>query len=276
MPSIKYTSRRIRDKGRRIRKRLGLYEPPRSKGISTFSVSDVGVEFQPNDIEKGLAVVKRILNCSQDEFRSKQFILSELLSFGLANSTSEWREMQQFSDSRNMSLFGTLQYPTEFVDFLMECSRHKPETACEIGVYTGGSAYFAAAVLQRANPKSTYTMIDVADNLIGYESFASVLNLEKLVPSVALDHEARVFDLVFIDADHSYHGAKEDYESLGRHANMLVAFHDIHGHEYDKKGGGIVKFWGEVKSKYESSARILEFAHSRHRWMGIGVIDKTV
>jgi hypothetical protein len=236
----------------------------------------VGVQIQEikSDIEKCLSVVNRVLNSTDDEFRSRSFLLSQLLTFGLSARTRRWKGMKRFSDNQNASQLGTLQYPTEFVDFLMECARHSIGTTAEIGVYHGGSAYFAAAVLQRAYPKHRYSMIDIEDNLISYDQFSEFLNLDKRVPSIAADFRGEVFDLVFIDADHSYKGAYGDYHALGKYARKLVGFHDIHAHEYDRFDGGIVQFWKEMREEHAPYSRIVEFAHSPERWMGIGLIER--
>lgn len=263
MGILKSTQRRLKAKSRHLRSKLGLYE-------SKYSTSR-----NIDDVEKGLAAVKTVLACDNDEFNSKDFMLDTLLSFGLSNTTASWSQMERFEKWRNKTLFGTLQYPTEFIDFLMDCARCKPESICEIGAYTGGSSYFAAAVFQRANPQMTYSMIDISDKLIGFEVFSQVLNLDKRVPSTATDHRGEKFDMVFVDADHSYAGARLDYEALGQHAEKLIGFHDIHGHEYDDLDGGIVRFWNEVKEKHAMGDRIVEYAHSPERWMGIGLIDRT-
>ncbi len=62
-----------------------------------------------------------------------------------------------------------------------------------------------------------------------------------MCPNTSSDLVGQKFDLVFIDADHSYMGAKYDWLNLGRYARKAVGFHDIHGHEYDKYDGGIVR-----------------------------------
>ena len=267
MKSFRTLSRQVRAKGRHLRSKLGVYEAPAPAGNQKQEIR--------SDIEKCFSVVNRILNCKIEEFHSRSFLLSLLLTFGLSARTTRWKGMKRFSEHQNASQLGTLQYPTELIDFLMECARHSIGSTAEIGVYHGGSAYFSAAVLQRANAAHRYTMIDIEDNLIAFDRFSAVLNLDKRIPTVAADHKKEVFDLVFIDADHSYKGAYGDYHALGKYARKLVGFHDIHAHEYDRFDGGIVQFWKEdMREENAPASRIVEFAHSPERWMGIGLIER--
>ncbi len=226
------------------------------------------------DIAKGLKVVERILDSSDAKFASRSFLLEQCLEFGL--SRQPWKNWSRFTRHMNSSRFGLQQWPTEFVDYLMFVSRLGIGTAAELGVFLGGSSYFAAAVLQRANPDLVYTMVDIRDRLIGFPAFSKLLTLDKRIPMTSSQMAREAFDLVFIDADHSYMGSKLDWLNLGRSARKAVAFHDIHGHSYSKKyEGGIVRTWAETKEVWMDSHALYEFAHSPQRWMGIGLAVRT-
>lgn len=78
------------------------------------------------------------------------------------------------------------------------------------------------------------------------------------------------FDLIFLDADHSYTGVKKDFQMYGNllSARGVIAFHDIAESDFIKQvGHGVWKFWKELKSdpKYISQ----EFSIGSD-WGGIG------
>ncbi|MBN9047002.1 MAG: class I SAM-dependent methyltransferase [Rhizobiales bacterium] len=226
------------------------------------------------DIEKAMLVVRRILSSSDTEFHSRSFILDQVRQYGLF--FSGWSLLSKFVEWQNCSQFGLLQYPTEFADFAMEVAKLNIDDAIEIGVYYGASSFFLAAMLQRANKKSTYHMVDIADRIPAINEFKSLLNLEVHIPATSDDFKGKEFDFVFIDADHSYEATLRDYLNLGQFAKKAVAFHDICGHEYDHLSGGTVRFWKDFRDSNATEMRIVQFTHSPTEWMGIGLGVKEV
>ncbi len=229
-------------------------------------VNDASVQ---RDIEKALRVVRRILRCSDEEFHSRSFLLKSLAEYGIPLMSSD--VFSPWLSAMNPSGFGALQFPTEFVDFLRVAAKLGIKSAVEIGAYRGGSAYFMAAVLQRANPEAALKLVDVQDKLVGFEEFVQVLNIEKAIPRSSDDLSGEVFDLVFIDGDHTYKGVIRDFANLGKYARKAVAFHDIHGHEFDNQEGGTVRAWCELKEQLRTTHAVYEFAHSGVRSLGIGL-----
>ncbi len=221
-------------------------------------------------LSRGLESVRTILASSDKEITSRAFILERIREFGI--SYNEWPEMWQYQSWRNLIDFGLVQIPTEFTDYLMMLIRQRSiKTAIEIGVWRGASSYITCAVLQRLNRDAEYIMVDTEDQTLGFDEFSAHLNLRKQIPATALDFEGREFDLVFIDGDHSYGGIQRDYVCLGKHAKKVVAFHDIHGREFNHLGGGPVRFWSEFRATNAAKMMVCEFMHSQSPWMGIGV-----
>ena len=224
-----------------------------------------------SDILKGRKVIDAILADDINLLKQRSHLLKRFKQFGTIYQT--WKLFEPFQEYVNSSMFGTLQIPTEYIDFLLYCIEKKPATFCEIGCYVGGFAVFTSAVLLRFHTDFKYTIIDIEDIFADWDHYKKVLPLDKRIPSTAQHYAQEAFDIVFIDADHSYDGLKRDFLSLGQHANMLCGFHDINGTEYDHLDGGTRRAWNDLKVSYREKASILEIAHMKEEWMGIGVIE---
>jgi dTDP-4-amino-4,6-dideoxygalactose transaminase len=222
-----------------------------------------------SEIENGLKVVQQILNCSDSELNNRWFLLEKFLDYGIPLMESD--TLSAFSSAMNKGGFGPIQFPTEFIDFLRRIIPLKITTAAEVGSFRGGSAYFMAAVMQRVNKDFTLTIIDPVYNLLGFDMFRSKLNIINKIPSTSEDFKGEIFDLVFIDGNHNFNSVMKDFENIGKYAAKAVAFHDIHGHEFDDQDGGTVRAWGVIKEKLRLSYEISEYAHSVERSLGIGL-----
>ncbi|MFC5584271.1 class I SAM-dependent methyltransferase [Nitratireductor kimnyeongensis] len=224
------------------------------------------------DVRNGIDVCRKILSSSDEEFSSRRFILDCILDFGII--PNNWALMSRFGANRNTSLFGLIQYPTEFADFLMALSRVPIESAIEIGVFRGASSYFICSVLQRANKNVKYTMLDIEDNVIAFDEFSRFLNIIPAFKKTSDDFAGQKFDFAFIDGDHSYEGVNKDIINIGNFAKC-VAFHDIYGHEYNNLNGGVVRAWREFVQAHCMDMSIMEFSHAPEQWMGLGLAIRT-
>jgi len=119
--------------------------------------------------------------------------------------------------------------------------RHvKPESVIEVGVSAGGMTSWIAAALEVSN-KGTLTSVDNWTQNDGGKA-SSPEPARKRLEDIGIDHrvefvtadshdwmpeqDADSADIVWVDGDHSYHGAMHDLSEAWRIATDLVAFHD--------------------------------------------------
>lgn len=113
-----------------------------------------------------------------------------------------------------------------------------------------------------------------------YKQFA--LPKQKLVLLKADSHQASSFrivkdnlggrkiDFMFIDADHTYEGLKQDFEVYSPLVSQsgIVAFHDIVPHPTDSSYG-VAEFWREIKTQYEHDEIVESWTQTG---AGIGIL----
>jgi cephalosporin hydroxylase len=185
--------------------------------------------------------------------------------------------------------FGAIQRTWELQSLVGAVRRLRPRVVVEIGTHRGGTLVCWAAV---AAPAAHIVSIDMpTDQWTGLgareEDLARVRR--RLQPSqrltaiggdshapstrVRLDEtlQGAPVDLLWIDGDHSYAGAKQDFEMYGGlvRSGGLIAFHDIRASDLWPDFGSPV-FWEEIKPRY----RVEEFVANPRAGggMGIGII----
>lgn len=163
----------------------------------------------------------------------------------------------------------------------------KPSTVLEIGTAAGGTLFLFSRL---AAPDACIISVDLPMGMFGggyylwriplYRSFRdhgqrlSLLRVdshsrdtfERIVKLL----DGRKLDFLFIDGDHTYEGAKRDFEMYSRLVGKggAVAFHDIVEHPADT-GCGVHRFWREIKTGFPHRELI---ADKGQKWAGIGVI----
>jgi len=174
--------------------------------------------------------------------------------------------------------FGLQQVRAEWIEFIKFLMVAQPKTVLEIGTYKGGSAYtfahFADLIITVDNnnlfkPKK--------QNIISRKSQLYFINRTSKNPRVLtkinhlLRFHRREVDLLLIDADHTYRGAKRDFQTYsplvkpGGH----IVLHDITKSSYHIQLGCLIyKFWEELKLQYSNTTEITK----NKKWGGLGII----
>ena len=219
-----------------------------------------------------LQIVKEILYASDEEVENYDWMYNRVIRYGIFCFNAHWYEIED--NDFHYAVYGLQQIPEEFAEFCNFIAKFNISTAAEIGVYRGRSAFFLCAILARKNKNLTYKLIDIFDRIDDFNAFKEVLpQLEKCIPSCSDNYKNQKYDFVFIDADHSYDASISDYNNVGQFSKVIVAFHDVYAHEYDKENGGTVRTWEEVvqrNTQYEHRV----FSMYPQKWMGIGCIVK--
>jgi predicted O-methyltransferase YrrM len=182
---------------------------------------------------------------------------------------------------------------------------HEPERVLEIGTLRGGTFYVWCRYLDTAEH---LVSLDLPGR--GIKSRRDDL-LGEFAPSKRVDvvrgnsHEEGTFeevadafggegvDFLFIDGDHTYEGARDDFESYKRLAadDAVVAFHDIVPHAETRReckerlrehdgleerhvgvghpDWGVSELWDELSDEYETEEIV---AHPKQFGKGVGVL----
>ncbi|MCW3055422.1 MAG: hypothetical protein JWN14_4592, partial [Chthonomonadales bacterium] len=167
---------------------------------------------------------------------------------------------------------GLYQIPMQFAKALVALSNQQIRTYAEIGICHGWTFAFITAYLDRFTPLERSVAIDTQDAFTAFYHVREHYPIEYICGTAAT-LEGTPFDLVFINEDHSYEGARQDYLVLGQFGRCCM-FHDIGDALVESYGHGatVKRLWGELRDKHPQTHR--EFlAHTRSASvMGIGIL----
>jgi hypothetical protein len=141
------------------------------------------------------------------------------------------------------------QHPNQFSRYLAHLARHPIRSYLELGVRHGGTFVITVEYLSRFHPIESATAVDVDDVPAMHEYCAMRPEVRFLKIDTSSKRFARLirdrapWDLVLIDADHSYEACRNDVELMRDHANVL-ALHDI----VDAACPGVREVWRELRA----------------------------
>jgi len=202
-----------------------------------------------------------------------------------AKTPSDWLAVTKRLRFRGYSLRAH-QVDEEILDLLKELRERNAQRVVEIGTARGGTLFL---LLRSLSASGRFVSVDLPSGPFGggyphwkallFQSLARKGQSLRLLRgdshseqtyeqvSTALDGPA---DFILIDGDHSYEGAKRDFE-LYRHLlaeRGFLAFHDIVPGASDKVGG-VPQLWQELKTQFEHREIVKSWSQ---RGYGIGVL----
>jgi cephalosporin hydroxylase len=184
--------------------------------------------------------------------------------------------------------YGAMQRTWELQALVGLVRRRRPSVIVELGTHRGGTLVCWAAV---ARATAHIVSIDMICQLTGLGARDEDLSRvrQRLGPSqtlTAIDGDSHApetlarlrealagapIDVLWIDADHSYDGVKQDLEMYAPlvRPGGIVALHDVHGSSACPRSQAHV-FWQEIKPRYRTREFIADPRPGGG--MGIGVI----
>lgn len=184
------------------------------------------------------------------------------------------------------SAFRPLQVEKELAALVRDVRKLNPLRVLEIGTARGGTLFLWARLAQR---NATIVSIDLPNGRFGggYSSakgtvFRRFAGKNQKVHLLRQDSHAKEtfemanqrfggqpIDFLFIDADHTYEGAKRDWEMYSSMVRPggIIAFHDVAGNYDDTQ---VKRLWDSIKPNFEHR----EYVANPGGQYGIGVLFK--
>lgn len=206
------------------------------------------------------------------------------------NKMKHERDPEKLLDFATKSYAGLIrpfQDRQEILGLAKLIQKMKPKSFLEIGTAGGGTLFI---LTRMASDDAEILSVDLPHGKFGggypkwkiplYKSFAGPhqkmhlimedSHSKKAVEAVEKALDGKKLDFLFIDGDHTYDGAKKDFE-LYRHfvrKGGIIGLHDIVVHTKES-GCDVYRFWNEIKKKYKHR----EIVHDWNKKMGgIGLV----
>lgn len=145
-----------------------------------------------------------------------------------------------------------------------------------IGVMHGGAEWHVARVFRQHGKEIEITSVDLLERPEAARTFQDARERFgqslRLVVGDSTSPEVRqqldeTYDAVFIDGDHTYRGARRDWELAQALHARVVGFHDIvDSHWHVANRCCVSRLWAEIQASQETQER------SSRDWGGVGVV----
>lgn len=172
------------------------------------------------------------------------------------------------------------QYPNQFSKYLHFLSKQQIKSYVEIGCHKGGTFIITVEYLSRFNDIERAIAVDNWPREIINEYKSMRPEIEYLTTSSQSStfydsYLAHDWDLVLIDGDHSYTGARADYDIVKDRARF-IAFHDVK----NSLCPGTQQIWADMRQQYPAE-QVNEWSDQydevllrmRGSIMGIGLVQ---
>lgn len=163
------------------------------------------------------------------------------------------------------------QYPNQFSKYLKFLSERGVTSYLEIGCRWGGTFILTTEYLKKFGDVKEAVAVDIIDSPVADYEGGTFIRIDSKSPEFKEYIARKQFDLVLIDGDHSYEGAKSDYLLVKDHAKIIV-FHDI----TNIACPGVMKIWNEIKHEYDFYEFTQQYPEIPSCYLGIGVAVKKV
>jgi len=212
-------------------------------------------------------------------------LVREVNSIGKLN----YQETVDFLFSKKAELIQPWQFKEELVELAKAIEDLAPKTVVEIGTANGGTLFMSTRL---AHNDALIISIDLPGGEFGggypewklpiYKSFARANQKIELIRGNSHADETftklkevlngREIDYLFIDGDHTYEGAKQDFEKYSTLVRKggKIGFHDIVVHKGSECD--VYKLWNEVKTTYQHEEFVNDWNQNCY---GIGLIEKS-
>jgi cephalosporin hydroxylase len=203
------------------------------------------------------------------------------------NRNRNWADAVPFAFKEFRRVIRPSQVPSEIESLLRSLHAERPKHILEIGTKKGGTLFLFSRV---AAEDAQILSVDLPSGPFGggypawkiplYKSFALPKQKVHLIRGNSQEPatlqkvreilNGKELDFLFIDGDHTYEGAKRDFEIYSPlvKKNGLVALHDIVDHP-TRADCEVNRLWTELRPKYDYE----EFVEDPNQgWAGIGVL----
>ncbi len=224
-----------------------------------------------------LSRIDLIKNSTIEQLKNQNHLESLIIKLGLNNENSVELPKIVTENSGGLLIW---QYPNQFSKYLLLLQKQKINSYIEIGCRWGGTFVLTTEYLKMFNNINKSVAVDiiaspVKDYCINNNHLFIRINSQSNEFKRYISKN--MFDLIFIDGDHSYQGIKNDYE-ISKNSGKIFVFHDI----VSDVCQGVVQFWNELKIYEKNNYDFFEFTeqyqevwdNTNKKFLGIGVAIK--